>query len=98
MLYLLSNSIFGQALDILPDEIIVYRGCYQHNKRGLCWTLDRAIAEQFPSYLRYKQEGQPLLVKGRVKKTDVIAFKGGREEAEIISEKVKIISTSHIKV
>jgi hypothetical protein len=88
----------NEQFDALPDEVIMYRGCYQQNKRGLSWTLDRAVAERFPFYLRYQQKGPPLLVKGRAKKADIIAFKGGREEAEIIAERVKIISTSHIKV
>jgi hypothetical protein len=88
----------NEQLDALPDEVIVYRGCYQRNKRGICWTLDKAIAERFPTLNRYQQSGQPLLVKGRVKKTDIIALKNDREEAEIVALGVKIISTSHIRI
>ena len=81
----------------LPDVLTIYRGCYANNKRGICWSMDRDVAEKFPFHLRYRQPGQPLLVKARVRKSDIIAVKLGRNEAEIIAYNAKIVSTSHAK-
>lgn len=84
--------------DELPDVVTIYRGCYSFNKRGLSWSLDREVAEEFPFLHRYKQPGhQPLLVKARVNKSDIIAVKLSRNEAEIITFNAKIISTAHAR-
>lgn len=83
----------------MPDEFIVYRGCYQHNKDGVSWTTNREVAERFPTLNRYKQEGQPLLVKARVKKCDVVAMKLDRDEDEVIVfGRLKHVSTSNIRL
>jgi hypothetical protein len=81
----------------LSDVIEVYRGCYANNKRGLSWSLDQALAEGFPLLSRYSHSGQPLLVRGRVAKSSIIAVKLGRDEGEIVTMGVKHISTSHIR-
>jgi len=86
------------AYEALPDEITVYRGCYKGNIQGLSWTLDAEVAKKFPSLVRYRQKGQPLLVKAMTKKKDIIAVKSGRKESEIITYKPKHISTSHIPI
>lgn len=86
-------------LDGMPDEFVIYRGCYQHNKWGMSWTTNREVAERFPTLNRYKQDGQPLLVKARVKKCNVVAMKLDRDEDEIIlCSRPKHISTSHIRL
>lgn len=76
-----------EAFENLPDVVTVYRGCYEVNKWGLCWTLKRDIAEQFPFMLRYAGEGRPLLIKAEVKKSDIVAIKLDRKEAEVITLK-----------
>ncbi len=86
-----------RAYDELSAVVTIYRGCYAANKRGICWSMDREVAEEFPFHLRYRQQGQPLLVKAKVKKTDIVAVKLSRDEAEIITFSAKIISTSHVK-
>lgn len=83
--------------DALPDSFVVYRGCYASNKWGLSWSLDRAVAEQFPTLNRYRQAGQPLLVKALATKAQVIGVKLDRSEAEVIIERPKHISTSHVR-
>ena len=83
--------------DELPEIVEIYRGCYSNNKRGMSWSLVRAVAEKFPFLLRYRQPGQPLLVRARVRKSDIVAVKLDRGEMEIITFNVKIISTSHVK-
>jgi hypothetical protein len=95
------------ALAALPDEVEIFRGCYAHNKWGLSWSLDRSTAERFPLLHRYRHEGQPLLVRARIAKADILAVKLCRDEAEVIAARAgrrrgpigpKHISTSHIAV
>jgi len=95
--HLLMNVRERGLLDALPESVIVYRGCYHGNKWGWCWTLDRCVAEKFPSLHRYKQDGQALLVKAKIQRDKIIAYKGDREEQEIICYRPAHISTSHIK-
>ncbi len=79
----------------LPEILTIYRGCYGINKWGLCWSLDRSVAESFPFCLRYGGEGRPLLVKATLHKSKVAALKLGRGEAEIVTfERPKCISIS----
>lgn len=73
------------AFDNLPDEFTIYRGCYKNNMDGMCWTLDEETAIRFPSLMRYRQKGTPLLVAAQVKKERVIALKLGRKEREIVT-------------
>jgi hypothetical protein len=83
--------------DALPDQVTVYRGCYAPNKWGLCWSLSADVALRFPSLIRYRMEGQPLLVKALAKKERIIALKLDREESEIITYRPKHISTRYIR-
>lgn len=85
-------------LEALPDPVTVWRGCYASNKWGLSWSTDRETAERFPTLARYRQEGQPLLVKAVVAKQDIIALKLDRNEAEIVAWRPKHISTSHLRI
>lgn len=86
------------AYDALPDYVTIYRGCYKANKWGLSWSLSKEIAEKFPIYHRYRQEGQPLVVTARAKKRNIIAIKLDRNESEIITWRPKHLSTHFIKV
>ena len=85
------------AYDALPNPIAVYRGCYVNNKWGICWSLNRTTAEEFPTLNRYRQKGQPLLVRAEAKKQHVAAIKLDRGEAEIITFRPKHISTTYIQ-
>jgi len=78
------------ALNRLDDLVTVYRGCGAQNRNGVSWSLDRAVAEQFPRNIRYFAK-DPLLLTGRVKREDIIAVKLGRAEQEIISDSVEVI-------
>jgi hypothetical protein len=80
----------------LPDVLTVYRGCYYHNRLGLSWSLDRDVAERFPTLNRYRYpNGSPLLVTGRVRK-ELVVFKNDRKEREIISPDVRRVSVQPI--
>lgn len=86
------------AFDELPDEVTIYRGCYNNNKWGLSWSLNKAVAERFPTIRRYCQSGQPILVTAQVKKSNIMALKLDRDEDEVITHRPKCISTKHIRV
>jgi len=91
------NADEQAAYDALPEVVTVYRGCYKINKWGICWSLDRNLAQAFPTLNRYRQNGQPLLVKAEAKKGDIAAVKLDRSEVEIITYRPKHISTSFIR-
>lgn len=94
--YMMDEQEAAQLAE-LPEIVTAWRGCHNHNKRGLSWSLDRSTAERFPFLNRYRSEGQPLLVRAEISKADVIALKLDREEAEIIAVDIKIRATRHIK-
>jgi hypothetical protein len=72
------------AYEALPDVLEVYRGCGSHNIHGASWSLDRAVAERFPTLNRYRVS-DPLLVTASVEKRNVLALKLGREEHEVVT-------------
>ena len=74
-----------KAYSALPEEFTVYRGCYEHNKDGFSWSLDRKLAQGFPLLNRYLQAGQPLLLTARIPKHVVMAVKLDRGESEVIA-------------
>lgn len=78
----------------LPDEVTVFRGCYANNTDGVCWSLDKAVAERFPTLHRYRGDGPPLLVEARVSKNGVAAVKLDRGEAEIVTAAAVPVSTT----
>lgn len=74
----------------LPDKVAVYRGCYEINRDGLSWSLDRSIAEKFPTLNRYRREGEaPLLLIGVVEKSRIV-LKNDRKETEVIAVGVDV--------
>jgi hypothetical protein len=81
----------------LPDEVTVFRGCYKNNRDGLCWALDRAVAERFPTLHRYRGDGQPLLIEARVSKHAVAAVKLDRDEFEIVTAAAVRVSTTVLR-
>ena len=82
----------------LPDYLVVYRGCYSRNKCGLSWTTNRAVAAKFPFLHRYKQDGQALLVTGRIRKSEIVALVVDRGESEVITFTMpRHVSTRHLR-
>jgi hypothetical protein len=69
--------------------VTVYHGCGVHNVDGVCWSLDRAVAERFPTLNRYRVD-EPLLVTAQVDRNDVLAVKLNRYEMEIITFRPQI--------
>lgn len=72
------------AFSALPETLTVYRGCGPRNRKGASWTLERDVAVKFPFFSRYEVES-PLLISATVEKSNVLAFKQGRNESEIIT-------------
>jgi hypothetical protein len=56
--------------DALPDPVSVWRGCDQGRERGLHWTTDQAIAEQFASGKRCINP-RPTLVSAQIPKRHI---------------------------
>jgi hypothetical protein len=83
-----------RIFDGLPEQIEVWRGTsHKRGLAGLSWTLDREKAVWFGQ--RFCSEScVALLAKGTVEKDDVLAYLGERDEREIISMKVSIISVT----
>ena len=79
-----------QALAAMPDEITVYRGCYENNRDGLSWSLSPEIAASFPTLNRYSRKNETaLLLTGKANKADVV-LSFGRNEREVICPIVRI--------
>lgn len=71
----------------LPDLVAVWRGCYRAGRAGFSWSTKREIAERFPNvYLEhgYGLTGDPLLLSGTIRKTDVLFVKLDRGEFEVV--------------
>ena len=73
------------AMQALPDVITIYRGCYDHNRQGLSWTLDRDIAMRFAGQLnRYSHQGKtPMILSARIRKIGTF-LKLDRDEQEVV--------------
>ncbi len=84
--------------DPLPAGRIfhVYRGVAGlgefRREHGLAWTLDRAIAERFALCSLELGLADPLILKGRVLRKDVLAYINWRRESEIICFDVEIVA------
>jgi hypothetical protein len=78
-------------LDSLGDEFTVYRGCHKDSIEGLSWSIKRSAAEYFAD--RIRAYSLRRIVERRVKRSDVIAFVGKREEAEVVVFPELLMST-----
>ncbi len=76
------------ALSGMPELVEVWRGAGRKRyPKGLSWTTNRAQAEWFAH--RYSSN-EPVLVRGLVRRQDVLAFFIEREEDEIVALRVKV--------
>ena len=76
-----------QFLKSMPDEVEIYRGCFEGiNDEGLSWTLDKSIAEMFSQHRHFKRKGdwESIILSQTVSKEDIFAIKLGRKESEVI--------------
>jgi hypothetical protein len=81
-----------RGLAALPERVEVWRGCYHVNRSGLSWSLDQATAAKFPTFIRYRRDGdQPILRRG-IALRDKVVLKLDRNESEIIAPRVFAIT------
>jgi hypothetical protein len=82
----------------LPDVVQIFRGAGEETLDGISWTLERPIAAGFPINYRYKPLGKPMIAHAKVNRTDIIAVKLDRKEAEIITFRAEILERRRLKV
>ena len=81
------------ALARLPKTINVWRGIGERGGPGLSWTLNRNRAMWFA----YRAvDNKPRLLHGKVLRRNVHALLLGRNEDEIVAEKVKVLRTESL--
>ena len=77
----------------LPDQVEVWRGTnHKRGLGGLSWTLDQEKAAWFAN----RFSNPRLVVKGLTNKRDIVAYFGERDEREIVSMRVSIISVTDV--
>ena len=69
--------------DSPPDLISIYRGCERGRERGLHWTTDKAVAEEFAAGKRCVNP-RPTLAQAQIPKQHVFAVFVDRQEHEIV--------------
>ncbi|MED5547400.1 MAG: hypothetical protein VYD90_19380 [Pseudomonadota bacterium] len=84
------------ALAKLPQHVTIYRGCFEHNKDGLSWTINRHVAASFPFLHRYRSRGAPMLIKASIPRDHILAFKNDRGEEEVIAWRPEIQRISYL--
>lgn len=81
-----------QHLEQLPDPMIIYRGCQEETRGGVCWTTDLACARGFARDRGAEEspDGVGLVLIGECSRVDVIAYfdAEGLHESEILTKQV----------
>jgi hypothetical protein len=69
--------------EALADPITIWRGCEHGHERGLYWTTNKALAEDFARGKRCINKN-PTLVTAEIRKQHVFAVFTSREEDEVV--------------
>jgi len=74
------------AYDALPEVVTIFRGCDAESASlpGICWSLNKDVANAFPFLGRFQAE-KPTVLTACVPKHWVLAVKLERQEEEIIT-------------
>ena len=78
-----------EVYNSLPDIVTVYRGVTSYNNKKievLSWTIDPEVAKWFAN--RYEEHGQ--VYAATISKKHILAYFGGRNEAEVIVDPSKL--------
>jgi hypothetical protein len=91
---LLMSAADRRELAEMPESLMIYRGYRKGAARsGLSWSLSRdrarffardGKAERRALLSGYRVAGVPMIVCGRCRKRDVLAYFNGRDEQEIV--------------
>lgn len=82
---LMMTSAERQVLAGLPEQIKVFRGDVRKEATDYSWTIDKDVAVWFAKRTaRMENRSRSLVLEGLVAKQHVIAYKGNRNEAELI--------------
>jgi len=68
----------------LPDVITVFRGCSKERIRGMSWTTDVAVAEEFARGHRGMSPSNHAVAQARIPKSEIFTVLVHREEREIV--------------
>ena len=76
-----------EAYNKLPEDVMVYRGVWTKDRfkpfTGVSWTIDYKVAEMFA--LRFQPlGGESYVLKGEIRKKDILYFTNMRQESEVI--------------
>lgn len=74
------------SLTKLPDPLMVYRGCCEHNQPGFSWTIDRQRAEHFAAFSQgHLKASRRIIVSGKIAHSRILAYITERDEEEIVA-------------
>lgn len=85
--------------DALPDPFVVYRGCQEETRSGVCWTIYEKVAKRFAARAANEAEdGIGIVISGKCRKQDVIGFFNvqGLHEAEILVKPDNVLDQKDI--
>ncbi|MDM8004616.1 MAG: hypothetical protein QUV05_00470 [Phycisphaerae bacterium] len=89
-----------EVFDLLPNPVVVYRGCGRGNQLGWSWTLDRKQAEWFARRFASLDDGRfgGLVLVGECHSSSVVAYFTGRNESEVLVDPRDVTIRETIKV
>lgn len=92
------TALNHELYNSLPERLTVYRGCYDINSEGFCWTTSKEIANRFPQFIRNVIPFKPMVLKGVIYKSDILFCKNTRNEFEVVvhPSDVQIVSTESV--
>lgn len=82
----------------LPEMVTIYRGVSSEGINGFSWTLNRKVAKWFAVQNIIGESITPLLLKGKVNKSDIITvYDNEEEEIVVFPENVRLTATIKTK-
>ena len=80
------------ALDAMPDEIQIWRGCEREaHIHGMSWTIDKNWAEWFATRRQRPHAPRVVLASAFCRKSDVLAYFTNRNESEIVINSANLL-------
>ena len=73
-----------QFFETLPPLVRVFRGCARLRVRGIAWTVDRAVAEDFARGHRGIRVPEPVVASALIPKEHIFFVTDERQEKEVV--------------